>query len=86
MDKTKAAPGRLLQSRRFWSSIISIITLMIAATRPELEEHLDVLAPTITTICLTLVGGYIIEDREIAKHAGSSGSDGSEGSHESNAA
>ncbi len=81
MDKTKAAPRRLLQSRRFWSSIISVITLMIAATRPELEEHLDVLAPTITTICVTLVGGYIIEDRELAKSAGVKGS---EGSHESN--
>ena len=34
MDKSKAAPRRLLQSRRFWSSIISIITLIIAATRP----------------------------------------------------
>ena len=83
MDISKAAPRRLLQSRRFWSSIISIITLIIAATRPELEEHLDVLAPTITTICVTLVGGYIIEDRELAKNAGSNGS---EGSHESNAA
>lgn len=27
MDKTKAAPRRLMESRRFWSSIISIITL-----------------------------------------------------------
>ena len=70
MDKTEAAPRRLFQSRRFWSSIISIITLIIAATRPELEEHLNVLAPTITTICVTLVGGYVIEDRELAKHAG----------------
>ena len=83
MDKSKAAPRRLLQSRRFWSSIISIITLLIAATRPELEEHLDVLAPTIMTICVTLVGGYIIEDRELAKNAGANGN---EGSHESNAA
>lgn len=83
MDKTNAAPRRLLQSRRFWSSIISIITLIIAATRPELEEHLDVLAPTITTICVTLVGGYIIEDRELAKHAGANGS---EGSHDATAA
>ncbi len=76
MDKSKTAPRRLLQSRRFWSSIISIITLMIAATRPELEEHLDVLAPTITTICVTLVGGYIIEDRELAKQAGANGNEG----------
>ena len=70
MDKTEAAPRRLIQSRRFWSSIISVLTLIIAASRPELEEHLDVLAPTITTICVTLVGGYIIEDRELAKKAG----------------
>ena len=83
MDKRKAAPRRLLGSRRFWSSIISIVTLMIAATRPELEEHLDLLAPTITTICITLVGGYIIEDRELAKRAGA---EGSEGGHESGAA
>lgn len=69
MEKSKTAPRRLLQSRRFWSSIFSIITLLIAATRPELEEHLEVLAPTITTICVTLVGGYIIEDRELAKQA-----------------
>ena len=41
MDKSQTAPRRLLQSRRFWSSIISIVTLIIAATRPELEEHLD---------------------------------------------
>ena len=68
MDKSKTAPRKLLQSRRFWSSIFSIITLLIAASRPELEEHLDVLAPTITTICVTLVGGYIIEDRELAKN------------------
>lgn len=81
MNKTEAAPRRLIQSRRFWSSIISIITLMIAATRPELEEHLDLLAPTITTICLTLVGGYIIEDRELAKRAGANGS---EGDHDEN--
>lgn len=77
MDKTKTAPRRLLQSRRFWSSVISIITLVIAATRPELEEHLDVLAPTITTICVTLVGGYVIEDRELAKKAGLNESEGS---------
>ena len=83
MDKTKAAPRRLLSSRRFWSSVISIITLVIAATRPELEEHLDVLAPTITTICVTLVGGYVIEDRELAKNAGQ---DGSEGAHDAEAA
>ena len=72
-----------MQSRRFWSSIISIITLIIAATRPELEEHLDVLAPTITTICVTLVGGYVIEDRELAKNAGANRN---EGSHDTNAA
>ena len=83
MDKTKTAPRRLFQSRRFWSSIISIITLIIAASRPELEEHLDVLAPTITTICVTLVGGYIIEDRELAKNAGINGK---EESNDSNAA
>ena len=83
MDKSKAAPRRLLGSRRFWSSIISVITLMIAATRPELEEHLNVLAPTITTICVTLVGGYIIEDRELAKSAGINEK---EAGHESNAA
>ena len=83
MDKSKTAPRRLLQSRRFWSAVISIITLVIAATRPELEEHLDVLAPTITTICATLVGGYVIEDRELAKNAAASGS---EGSHDANAA
>ena len=83
MDKTKTAPSRLMQSRRFWSSIISIITLMIAATRPELEEHLNVLAPTITTICVTLVGGYIIEDRELAKSARINEK---EAVHESNAA
>lgn len=78
MDKSKTAPRRLLQSRRFWSSVISIITLIIAATRPELEEHLDVLAPTITTICVTLVGGYVIEDRELAKNAGSTPNGGSD--------
>ncbi len=83
MDKTKAAPRRLLQSRRFWSSVVSVITLMIAATRPELEEHLDVLAPTITTICVTLVGGYIIEDRELAKNPEANQK---EVSHESNPA
>ena len=83
MDKSKAAPRRLLQSRRFWSAVISIVTLLIAATRPELEEHLDVLAPTITTICVTLVGGYIIEDRELAKKTTSPVS---EGGHEPNAA
>ena len=83
MDKSKAAPRRLLQSRRFWSSVISIITLLIAATRPELEEHLDVLAPTITTICVTLVGGYVIEDRELAKNAGANRN---EGSHDASAA
>ncbi len=83
MDKTKAAPRRLLQSRRFWSSVVSVITLMIAATRPELEEHLDVLAPTITTICVTLVGGYIIEDRELAKNPEAKQK---EASHESNPA
>ena len=83
MDKTKAAPRRLLQSRRFWSAVISIITLIIAASRPELEEHLDVLAPTITTICVTLVGGYVIEDRELAKNPGAKGN---EGSHDANAA
>ncbi len=70
MDKSRAAPRRLLGSRRFWSSVISVITLIIAAAWPELEEHLDVLAPTITTICVTLVGGYVIEDRELAKQAG----------------
>ena len=70
MDKSQAAPRRLLGSRRFWSSVISVVTLIIAAAWPELEEHLDVLAPTITTICVTLVGGYVIEDRELAKQAG----------------
>lgn len=83
MDKSQTAPRRLLGSRRFWSSIISIMTLVIAATRPELEEHLDVLAPTITTICVTLVGGYIIEDRELARNAGANGK---ESGHESDAA
>ena len=83
MDKTKAAPRRLLHSRRFWSSVISIITLVIVAARPELEEHLDVLAPTITTICVTLVGGYVIEDRELAKNAGAKGN---EGGHDAEAA
>lgn len=78
MAKRKTAPLKLLQSRRFWSSIFSIITLLIAATRPELEEHLDVLAPTITTICVTLVGGYIIEDRELAKNTVSSANEDSD--------
>lgn len=83
MDKSKTAPRRLLQSRRFWSALISIATLLIAATWPEIEEHLDILAPTITTICVTLVGGYIIEDRELAKNAAPPAD---EGSHESDAA
>ena len=78
MDSRNTAPRRLLQSRRFWSSIFSIITLLIAATRPELEEHLEVLAPTITTICVTLVGGYIIEDRELAKNSMSMANEGSD--------
>ena len=78
MDKSVAAPRRLLQSRRFWSSVISIVTLIIAATRPELEEHLDVLAPTITTICVTLVGGYVIEDRELARYAAATENEGSD--------
>lgn len=78
MDKSKTAPRRLLQSRRFWSAVISIVTLLIAATRPELEEHLNVLAPTITTICVTLVGGYIIEDRELAKNTVSPADEGSD--------
>ncbi len=78
MDKSKTAPHRLLQSRRFWSSIFSIITLLIAASRPELEEHLEVLAPTITTICVTLVGGYVIEDRELAKNSAAAANEASE--------
>ncbi|MYD09850.1 MAG: hypothetical protein F4X02_07370 [Chloroflexi bacterium] len=76
MDKTKTAPRRLLGSRRFWSSVISVVTLVVVAARPELEEHLDVLAPTITTICVTLVGGYVLEDRELAKKAGLNESEG----------
>ncbi|MCY3917960.1 MAG: hypothetical protein OXG49_18305 [Chloroflexi bacterium] len=48
-----------------------------------MEEHLNVLAPTITTICLTLVGGYMIEYRELAKSAGANVT---AGSHDANAA
>ncbi len=52
----------IYKSRRFWSAIVGIVVLVLSSIIPELEQHLNIIAPSVVTIILILVGGYAGED------------------------
>lgn len=54
--------SEIFRSRRFWSAVIGMIVLLLSSVAPELEEHLNVIAPTVLIIVGLLIGGYSAVD------------------------
>ena len=57
----------VLRSRRFVSGLLGLLILLISAIVPELEQHLNTIAPTVVIIVGVLIGGYSAEDYQAAK-------------------
>ena len=80
MNETQTRPrglNGLFHSKRFWSSIIGIVVMIISAHVPSLEDNLQHIAPTIAAIVMTIIGGYSVQDaaREINTNQGGDNAD-----------
>lgn len=60
----------IFKSRRFWVSIVGLVVLIVSSLAPELEVHLNVIAPSAVAIIGVLISGYTVEDSVQAHAAG----------------
>ena len=60
--------AKLIQSKRFWTMLLGLITTIVAALQPDLSENLDKLSPMIISIIGITVGGYSVQDA-VREHA-----------------
>lgn len=56
-----SAPA-IVKSKRFWSAVVGLAVLVVSSLVPELESHLNVIAPSVVAIVGILIGGYSIEE------------------------
>ena len=56
------AARKLVRSKRFWTGLIGLFTLIFSAFLPGIEEHLPSIQPGIVAIVGTMIGGYSLED------------------------
>lgn len=56
----------LLKSRRFWTLITGLISMVVVSFAPQLKEQVDALIPAIVALVVALIGGYSLEDAFLA--------------------
>jgi len=62
----------VFKSKRFYTMVVGLISLVLSSIVPELSEHLDVIAPSIVAIVGILIGGYSAQDTAISYKTGTS--------------
>lgn len=61
--------SELLNSKRFWSAVAGVVSMLIVALVPTLADQADQLTTIIFTIVLALIGGFTLTDIQEAKAA-----------------
>lgn len=56
----------IFKSKRFWTALMGIISMVLVAFVPELEPHMETLVPGILGVIGLLIGGYTVQDTIIA--------------------
>jgi hypothetical protein len=52
----------LLKSKRFWVSVLGLLTIIVSAFEPTLATKFNEIVPAVLIIVGFLVGGYSLED------------------------
>lgn len=52
----------IFQSKRFWSALIGLLTVVLVGFFPELEDNMDMIQETALVLFGSLIGGYSIQD------------------------
>ncbi len=58
------------KSRRFWSSIMAIVVMLVYNYMPDLDVDPEVLTQGVLAIVGLLVGGFVVEDIVVAARSG----------------
>jgi hypothetical protein len=53
---------KLLQSKRFWSAIGGVITVVVAQYQPSMEEYMPQIIEAVSIGVVFLVSGYSLQD------------------------
>jgi len=56
----------IFKSKRFWTALLGIISMVLVAFVPELEPHMETLVPGILGVIGLLIGGYTAQDIVVA--------------------
>lgn len=59
----------LLKSKRFYVSLLGLLTIIVSAFEPHLAERFNEIVPAVLVIVGFLVGGYSLEDAVTANKA-----------------
>lgn len=67
-DDKPSAVNALFKSKRFITTLVGMVVMIVSTLVPQLADQLDILAPTIVILVGVAVGGYSVQDaaREIA--------------------
>jgi len=52
----------LLKSKRFWTLVTGLVSLVVVSIAPQLKEQVNTLIPAIVALVVALIGGYSVED------------------------
>lgn len=58
------------KSKRFWSAVMAVITMLVYNYLPQLEVDQEVMTQGLLAIIGLLVGGYVVEDVVVAARSG----------------
>jgi hypothetical protein len=53
---------QVFKSRRIWTALFGLVVLLLSSVNPELEQHLNIIAPALVAIVGILIGGFSAED------------------------
>ena len=56
----------IFKSKRFWTALMGILSMVLVAFVPELEPHMETLVPGILGVVGLLIGGYTVQDTIVA--------------------
>lgn len=65
----------IFRSKRFWTALLGILSMILVAFVPELEEYIETLIPGILGIVGIVIGGYTLQDTALAYNGQSKYSD-----------
>ena len=54
--------AEIFRSKRFWTALLGVVSMLLVAFVPELEAHVDTLTPGILAVVGLLIGGYTVQD------------------------